>query len=633
MLLVEPKRYMASDIQIEKSNEQHQALLALGPGVLLGLLAVTAISAFVFFNGLGNLPLFNPDEALYAEPAREMIVTGEYITTLLNYVVRFTKPPLCIWAMAGCYQVFGVNEFAARFFGAACAVVLVAVTYLTMARYISLRAAIFGSLTLASAPLFVFTAREAITDMPLSLFGAGTQLAFFHASQSKFKSRGALYLGYVLIGLAVMTKGPVGLVLPVAILLAWHTVKGDLWSAFKSYQPLIGALIVAVIALPWFVTEIYITKGAYFQEFIIRENFQRFTAVVDAHKQPVYYHLLAMLGGFFPWTVYLPQAIVAALAGYFSALRGAKNTNAGADSSNASSSDYSSVPSNASSSDSSSVPSNALAAASSDISGPGMALLPVSLRGLLTRSRNYIEALDVSGRLALYCILWATITLVFFSASVSKLLPYTLPAFPALAIIVGCEFERCLSRHSAFKRLAMPLLVVMLVYAAASLVAPIVAARLRDAPEGLIALISAYGSAQAVVVLLSILAFKLGRKIAGLIIMTVGTAFLLVVHTGHILPVLSNKWEGPLPKFARFAGQSSDPLIVFDMRKPGVPFYALKQVENIGNFDLLTIRLKQVPQAYILVKVKNMPLFKDMAGIKTVDSEGDFALLRYGAGK
>lgn len=591
MLQVESKRYMAPDIQIEEANKQQSDPPVLSTSVLLGLVAVTAISAFVYFNGLGSLPLFNPDEALYAEPAREMLVTGEYITTLLNYVVRFTKPPLCIWAMAGCYQIFGVNEFAARFFGAACAVVLVAITYLTMARYISLRAAIFGSLTLASAPLFVFTAREAITDMPLSLFGAGTQLAFFHASQSSFKRRGALYLGYVLIGLAVMTKGPVGLVLPVAILLAWHTVKGDLWSAFKSYQPLIGALIVSAIALPWFVTEIYITKGAYFQEFIVRENFQRFTTVVDAHKQPVYYHLLAMLGGFFPWTAYLPQAMVASLAGYIAALRG-----------------------------------QSVAPDDSKI-----AFLPAPLRSLLTRSRNYIESLDVSGRLALYCIFWATITLVFFSASVSKLLPYTLPAFPALAILVGCEFERCLSRQAAFKRLAFPLLVVMLVYAAASLVAPIVAARLRDAPEGLTALISAYGAVQAVVVLISILAFKLNRKIAGLTVMTVGTASMLVVHSGHILPVLSQKWEGPLPKFAHFAGQSSDPLIVFDMRKPGVPFYARKQVENINNYDLLTIRLKQVPRAYILVKVKNMPLFKDMAGIKTVDSEGDFALLRYGA--
>ena len=162
MLQVEPKRYMASDIQVEKSNEQHQARPALSLGVLLGLLAVTAISAFVYFNGLGNLPLFNPDEALYAEPAREMIVTGEYITTLLNYVVRFTKPPLCIWAMAGCYQIFGVNEFAARFFGAACAVVLVAITYLTMVRCISPRAAIFGSLTLARYASFAIWCRHPV---------------------------------------------------------------------------------------------------------------------------------------------------------------------------------------------------------------------------------------------------------------------------------------------------------------------------------------------------------------------------------------------------------------------------------------------------------------------------------------
>ncbi len=85
-----------------------------------GLVLVMSTSCMVFFNGLGKYPLFNPDEALYAEPAREMLVTGEYITTLLNYVVRYTKPPLVIWAMAGSYKIFGVNEFAARFFGVAC---------------------------------------------------------------------------------------------------------------------------------------------------------------------------------------------------------------------------------------------------------------------------------------------------------------------------------------------------------------------------------------------------------------------------------------------------------------------------------------------------------------------------------
>lgn len=97
----------------------------------LGVFGLIFLAAcLLFFNHLGSFPLFNPDEALYAEPAREMLDTGEYITTLLNYAVRFTKPPLVIWAMAVCYQIFGVTEFAARYFGAACGAILVAVTFL-----------------------------------------------------------------------------------------------------------------------------------------------------------------------------------------------------------------------------------------------------------------------------------------------------------------------------------------------------------------------------------------------------------------------------------------------------------------------------------------------------------------------
>ncbi|MBS2010745.1 MAG: glycosyltransferase family 39 protein, partial [Cyanobacteria bacterium SZAS TMP-1] len=203
---------------------------------LSGLILVLLSSCFVLFTGLGQCPLFNPDEALYAEPAREMLVTGEYVTTLLNYVVRYTKPPLCIWAMALSYKVFGVNEYAARFFGVACALVLIAFTYLLIARYVSVRAAVVGALSLAVAPLFVLTAREAITDMPLALFMAGSQMAFFHA----FKSRRFSFAlaGYVLLGLAIMTKGPVGVVLPVAILFVYHFLRGELRAAWLFYRPL-----------------------------------------------------------------------------------------------------------------------------------------------------------------------------------------------------------------------------------------------------------------------------------------------------------------------------------------------------------------------------------------------------------
>ncbi len=565
----------------------------LNKNVLFGLAFVVLIASVVFFKDLGSVPLFNPDEALYAEPAREMLVTGEYITTLLNYVVRFTKPPLCIWAMAGCFQLFGVNEFAARFFGAACGVVLVAVTYLAAARYISVRAALVGALTLASAPLFVFTGREAITDMPLSLFGAGTQLAFFHASQSKFSCRGAIYLGYVLIGLAVMTKGPVGLVLPVAILFAWHFLKGDLWAAFKSYRPLTGAAIVAAISLPWFITEIVVTHGAYFQEFIIRENFQRFTAVVDNHKQPVYYHLVAMAGGFFPWTVYLPQALLAALLPFFSALKpvAAEKTNATS----------------------------------------GSALLAF-LKSRLRQSQLYLAAVSDGGSLAMYCILWATITLVFYSASVSKLLAYTLPAFPALAIVVAWEMERCFVRQEhGFKRLALPLIFVVLAYGAASAVAPVVAQKVRDAPASVAGLISAYTAIQVALVLVSLIVMRTRKLFAGALLLAAGSALLLSIHMGRVLPVLSAKLEGPLPRYSYFAGQSKDPILVFDMRKPGVPFYALRQVENVTGLDALNARLKQVPQAYILTKTNKLAALKELPGMKVIASEGDYAMVQFAA--
>lgn len=557
--------------------------------LLFGLIMVCLAAGLVFFSGLGSFPLFNPDESLYAEPAREMLDTGEYITTLLNYVVRFTKPPLVIWAMAGCFQIFGVSEFAARFFGAACGVVLAACTYLFIAHRISPRAALPAGLTLASAPLFLGTAREAITDMPLSLFLAGAQMAFFNVQLNGFKNPkiSTLVGAYVLVGLAVMTKGPVGVVLPVAILFAWHLLKGDLLEALRGYRPLLGALIIAAISLPWFITEITITHGAYFQEFIVRENFQRFTANVDSHKQPVWYHLAAMAGGYFPWTLFLPPAIYLLAAPYL----------------------------------------KTIASELASIRQSGT-------RSILNMfgSASYLRALSPANACAFYSLLWATITLVFYSASVSKLLPYTLPAFPALAVILANYLNECRQKEessptSAFRGVALPVLGMIVVYGVAGLVAPHLTTKLRHAPAELISLISAYSASQAVVCVIGLILMRLRREIA-MSFLTVATALCLVSYLGRTLNVVSTKWEGELPAYSRFAGLSKDPVIVFDMRKPGVPFYARRQVENINGFEPLTKRLAEIPSAYILCRTSSLPALKTLDGAKVLASEGDFAMVR-----
>ena len=538
-----------------------------------GLGLVLLASCFVLFSGLGRYPLFNPDEALYAEPAREMLVTGEYVTTLLNYVVRYTKPPLCIWAMALSYKVFGVGEFGARFFGAACAVVLIVAVYLMIARYISVRAAVIGSLSLVLAPLFALTAREAITDMPLALFMAGSQMAFFHA----FKVRNFKFalLGYVLLGLAIMTKGPVGLVLPLAILFVYHFLRGEIKAAWRFYRPFIGAAVVAVIAVPWFAVEITVTKGAYFQEFIMRENVQRFTTVVDNHKQPFWYHAAAMFGGYLPFTLFLPQFFFVRRDFITRILQGR---------------------------------------------GTVVERFKAFRQSLLSQS----EAED----LFFYCFLWASAVLVFFSLSVSKLLPYTLPAFPALAILVSGELEAAFVAAS-FARVAYPLLVILLLYSGVGIFAPALMHKVKTQMPALPSLVVSYAAIQAGVAFLAILAARLKRPVGGATLFVVLSAAVFGLYQNLVLPVVSAKLEGQLPNFAYAAGQSQLPIIVFDMRKPGVPFYALRQVENINGGDELKRRLGQLEAAYILARTNKLEFLTAQPTIKVLKQEGDFALLKH----
>jgi len=541
---------------------------------LTGLLLVMLTSCIVFFSGLGQYPLFNPDEALYAEPAREMLATGEYVTTLLNYVVRYTKPPLCIWAMALSYKIFGVNEFAARFFGVACGAILVSIVYLVIARYVSIRAAVIGALSLVVAPLFVLTAREAITDMPLALFMAGSQLAFFHA----FKVRRFSFAlaAYVLLGLAVMTKGPVGIVLPLAIVFAYHFLRGDLKAALRFYRPVVAALVVGAIALPWFAVEISVTKGAYFQEFIVRENFQRFTAVVDKHKQPVWYHAAAMFAGYFPFSFYLPQMLWPQL-----------------------------------------------------VKLPAFFKSEGTILGRYARIKSFLLAQSEADDLYFYCLVWALFVLVFYSLSVSKLLPYTLPAFPAMAVLVAGELEAAFVAAS-FARICYPLLFVLLVYAFAGWLTPAkLMEKARAFSDNLPAMITTFAAMQVGLAFLAILLGRLRYLVLGATLFVILSCGLFAVYLSLAVPVVSAKLEGQVPAYAHFVGQCDLPIIVFDMRKPGVPFYALRRVENINGGDELKERLSRVPAAYILTSINKLAFLQTLREAKVVSRSGDYALVHF----
>ena len=514
----------------------------------------------LIFNDLGRFPLFNPDEALYAEPAREMLEKNEYITTLLNYAVRFTKPPLSIWWMAANYQIFGVTEFAARYSGAACAAILVAANYLFVRKYVNARAAVFSAFMLVTAPLFLGTAREAITDMPLSLFVAGSLISFYHGYAS---NRPAFrWIGYVLIGLAIMTKGPVGLLLPTIILAAFHALRGDTLKAVKYYKPWYGALIVAAIAVPWFAVEITITKGAYFREFILRENFQRFTGVVD-HKAPWWYHIAAMFGGFFPWSIFLPLSLINAFR---------IDTN----------------------------------------------VAPVAVQSPYKHISDRQSVLLFSG-------LTALITLLFFSSSVSKLLPYTVPAFPALALLIGAIIDRFITQRS-IKALTISFAILLAVYSVGGVAVPFVTRHLQDCPPQLSGLITAFLAVQccaAILALILVARKQLVYAAATFMSLTFLSYFVIGSKT---LEVFSDHWELPIQSFSQYAAVSDWPILVYQIRKPSVTFYAKRKILLPRGKDSLLSLLRTKKCAYIISRSRDTGDFASITGCKQISHMGSYVL-------
>jgi 4-amino-4-deoxy-L-arabinose transferase-like glycosyltransferase len=543
---------------------------------------VAGIASLFLFAMLDSVPLFNPDEGLYAEPAREMLDTGEYVTTMLNYAVRFTKPPLAIWAMVLGYKLFGVSEFGARFFIAASAFILIMSVYTFSEKYLGIRAAILSVLVLLTSPLFLGVAREAITDMPLSLFIAGSLMAFFFAYREK--SQIAKWSGFVLVALAIMTKGPVGFLLPAVILAAFYFLTGQTKSALKFFNLPLGLALVALIALPWFVIEIAITKGAYFNEFIMRENFARFTSVIDAHKGPPWYHIAVVLGGLFPWSIVLVATIYRGIKYLIGSWK------------------------------------EKLAAEK-------------SVFGALSALRAKFENWPADKQVLLLSSITGIVVVAFFSASVSKLLPYTLPAFPAFAMLIACEIERVFAENKR-KPILIVLGLLFSIYALAGTVAPFALQKLRDAPLDLPNTIGNYGLVMAFFVVLAFvfaLIFARTSNRSYITLAIFGTA--LFVVNGYfgckLLPQVSRAFEGDVPDYAHFASLSGEPILVHDLRKPGITFYAKRAVLLPADLDAVHDLLHSRKAAYILTRTRDLKDLPPEDGFKVVASDSRFALLHW----
>jgi 4-amino-4-deoxy-L-arabinose transferase-like glycosyltransferase len=267
------------------------------------------VSLLLFFYRLDSLPLFDADEPAYAEAAREMLISGDWITPHFNSQPRFDKPILFYWLIALAYKGFGVGEYAARFWSAALATGLTLSIYLFGRQLLGQRAACIAALAFATNVGTVVLARAAVTDMTLTLCMTWALFCFFDTYRASDKTREPLlFVGYLALALAVLTKGPIGLLLPGLTVGLFLVIRRKARATLSRLCLLPGLGLFAVIVLPWYVLVLRENGWAFVQGFFVQHHLNRYLGVVSSHVGGPLYFLPVVVLGFFPWSGMLPNA-------------------------------------------------------------------------------------------------------------------------------------------------------------------------------------------------------------------------------------------------------------------------------------------------------------------------------------
>ena len=288
----------------------------MGLGVLAGAL-------LMFVPLCGSYGLWDPWETHYAEAARQIVVRGDWWTLYWEDDYFFSKPVLLFWMMGASFSLLGVTDFAARLPVALSAVVgLVAVYWGVSAATRSRLTGALAAAATASAPLYAFIGRQCITDMPFvaSMIVAMMALVRYELGPAPRRAR-HLYLFYFACGLATLAKGPLGLLLPGAVVLSYLVLSGD-WGFLRRAKIPTGALVFLATAGPWYGAMLALHGERFYNEFIVYNNVQRATGLgVHGARLDLLYYVRRALPtepgsggpwlqtGTWPWIALLPAAL------------------------------------------------------------------------------------------------------------------------------------------------------------------------------------------------------------------------------------------------------------------------------------------------------------------------------------
>ena len=330
---------------------------------------IVLVAGVVFFAGLGRPRLWDDDETKNARCAQEMLVRGDWVVPTFNFRLRPDKPVLFYWLAMMSYQMLGATEFAARLPSALLAVGTSLATYHLGRRLFRPEVGLWAGLAMASNLMFAMVGRAATPDSTLIFCTTMALLAYVvGVGRENWSERGLRAMVprswrgfaamYGAMALAVLAKGPVGAVLPIAAIggfVLWESSRlrrsdenrttslipparpefetlggrllyGSRWTLWRlrclvrnfpaaalAMRPLAFIAAMLVVALPWYALVVLRTHGAWWHDFFWEHNVQRFMQSREGHHGLLLFPPLLLIACFFPWSLFLPMAIVAVI--------------------------------------------------------------------------------------------------------------------------------------------------------------------------------------------------------------------------------------------------------------------------------------------------------------------------------
>lgn len=284
------------------------------------IFSILILSFIILSLSTGAFPIAGVDEGRFAQSSANMLADMNFIVPFFDGEMRLEKPILFYWEQVLSFLVFGNTEFAARLPSILTGTGMVYLAYILG----SIQGTpIFASLIILSSLGLNIFSKIAITDMSFSFF-LSANLAFFFLSyfhktkashifnRQSIDTRIYFYISAIFLALAILCKGPLALIISSLVIFIFLIQEKEVLHFFsnKKYDALAALILVSAIVLPWYILIHQNTAGAFTESFFLNDNINRFFTTMSKHKGPFWFYIPSTLLLLFPWSFFIPQAIL-----------------------------------------------------------------------------------------------------------------------------------------------------------------------------------------------------------------------------------------------------------------------------------------------------------------------------------